>query len=351
MGKRVGLTSSVGNPTNLTSEGIPVPSKSFSSETSGQIGFASLEKGCVAAIVPACFDPCSIRDVSGLSQQEIRFIPNDSFGSATEQDFVEIDVQLYMAEDDRPDGQDRRTTAEAFLMTVQQSRILTKEGEQFLFKRLNFLRFRANALQSTLRNRRTAKKTQKEIDRLLVKASETREQIACANLRLITSIVRKLSSSNDEFDEFLAEANAILLNAIDKFDYDRGYRFSTYATHAVQRHTFRLIERQRKRRGRESSDSELIQSAPALRVENSNDKQILDAFDEIVGCFDTVLDEREQYIVRGRFGLDGDGKGKSLRVIGDELGLSKERVRQLLQQSIEKLAEIAKPLESVLDQS
>ncbi len=286
-----------------------------------------------------------------MSQQEISFIPNESFDSATEQDFAEIDVQLYAEEDDRPDGQDPRTAAESFLMTVQQSRILTKEGEQFLFKRLNFLRFRASALQATLRNRRTAKKTQKEIDRLLAEASETREQIACANLRLITSIVRKLSSSNDEFDEFLAEANAILLNAIDKFDYARGYRFSTYATHAVQRHTYRLIERQSKRRQRESADSDLVHSAPACLSDDTNAKQIFDAFNEIVASFDTTLDERERYIVRGRFGLNDSGKGKSLRVIGDELGLSKERVRQLLQQSIEKLAEIAKPLESLLDQS
>jgi RNA polymerase primary sigma factor len=287
---------------------------------------------------------------TGLSDQEIAFIPNDDFVSTTEQDFAELDVQLYAEEDDRPDPRDPRTAAESFLMTVEQSRILTKEGEQFLFKRLNFLRFRANALQATLQNKRKAKKTQIEIDRLLGEANDTREQIACANLRLITSIVRKLSKSPDEFDEFLAEANAILLNAIDKFDYGRGYRFSTYATHAVQRHTFRLIERQSKRRKRESADSELVQVAASRCMDDTGEMEVLAAVNEIVASFDTTLDERECYIVRGRFGLDGSGKGKSLRVIGDELGLSKERVRQLLQQSIEKLAEIAKPLESLLDQ-
>ena len=62
---------------------------------------------------------------------------------------------------------------------------------------------------------------------------------------------------------------------------------------------------------------------------------------------DEALDEREQLIIRGRFGLDGSGKGKSFRAIGDELGISKERARQIFQQSIEKLGAVAKPFESV----
>jgi len=62
-----------------------------------------------------------------------------------------------------------------------------------------------------------------------------------------------------------------------------------------------------------------------------------------------VLEPREKHIVIARFGLDGTSKGKSMKVIGDELGLSKERVRQLLQSSLEKLAAIASPLDFSLE--
>ena len=284
-----------------------------------------------------------------MNREKIAYIPSDEFDSACEQDFAEIDGELYAAEDVPVSPSDTAGT-ESFLVAVAQSRILTVQGEQFLFKRLNFLRFRANALQATLKGNRKASKTQKEIERLLKEANDTREQIACANIRLVTSIVRKLVGPND-FDEFLAESNTILLNAIDKFDYSRGYRFSTYATHAVQRHIYRLIERQAKRKQRESADSDIVYAAEArgIAVDKPSDNEVMNAMNQILASFDTTLNEREQLIVRERFGLNESGRSRSLRAIGDDIGLSKERVRQLLHQSIEKLAAFAKPFESLFE--
>ncbi|TWT34553.1 sigma-70 family RNA polymerase sigma factor [Blastopirellula retiformator] len=283
-----------------------------------------------------------------MSNPEIKFIPNDEFESTTEMDFEAIDVELYAAED-RPPGDNPKVAVSSLLCAVEQSRLLTFEGEQFLFKRLNFLRFRASALQSTLKNRRNTKKTDAEIARLLCEAEQTREQIAHANLRLATSISQKHAQSRDEFEEFLAESNAILLNAIDKFDYARGYRFSTYATHAIQRNLFRWIEKRNKRRKLETPEEVAIQTAasPSVDPDQPTDQDVQLAFDAIMSRIGDALDDREQFIVRERFGLDHLGKGKSLREIGDELGISKERARQLYQRSIEKLAEVAKPFEAL----
>ncbi len=284
-----------------------------------------------------------------LGRSEIAYIPNEDFDTASEQDFAEIDGQLYA--DEEESGRSRRD-AEAFLMAIEASRLLTVEGERFLFKRLNFLRFRANALQASLGRGRAAKRSQQEIDRLLCEANQTRDQIACANLRLAASIVRKYSNSQDDFDEFLAEANAILLNAVDKFDYSRGYRFSTYATHAIQRHIYRLLQKTRKARDRQTADGndQILQIEASPYVGEAACEDAAKAMKKLIASFDRVLDDREQEIVRRRFGLNASGKGASMRAIGDDLGISKERVRQLLNSSIEKLAKIAEPLESILQQ-
>ena len=279
----------------------------------------------------------------------IEFIPSDDFESTAEADFQEIDFELYAVEEQAPGSLDCNHVAASLLSALQQSRLLTFEGEQLLFKQLNFLRFRASAIQASLHPTRPAKKKVREMGRLLHEAEEAREELARANLRLVASIAGKLSISREEFDEFVAEGNAIMLYAIDKFDYSRGYRFSTYVTHAVQRHLYRVIDRRRKRAQREHArEADMMAEEPTIETDPNalTEDDIQTAATAIIARIDETLDEREQVIIRGRFGLDGTGEGKTFKVLGDQLGLSKERVRQLFQKGIEKLGEVAKPFES-----
>lgn len=283
--------------------------------------------------------------------REIDFIPNETFESTTEKDLRDVDVELYKDEEPITGTLNSENFAASLLSAVRQSRLLTFDGEQLLFKRLNFLRFRANAIRLTLNLKRPAKKKVLEMQRLLDEAASVREELARANLRLIVSIAGKLSISHDEFDEFVAEGNGILLYAIDKFDYARGYRFSTYVTHAVQRHLYRFIERRKKRASREfAREPDLMVND--VMVDANPDKlaedEVKQAVAAVIAKIDQTLDDRERFIIRGRFGLDGTGEGKTYSNLGEQLGLSKERVRQLLLRAIEKLGEVAKPFESIL---
>ena len=234
-----------------------------------------------------------------------------------------------------------------------QSGILTVEGERHLFKRLNFLKFRADAIRSTLTDGRNSKKKLAEISSLLEDAGRVREEIAQANLRLVISIARKLSHNDPgEFDDMVAEGNAILLYAIEKFDYARGFRFSTYLTHSVQRHLYRYINRRNKQRGKE-----LTSANEHLAVMHGRDdaseyeaaKSIAIAR-QVLAKVDETLDERERFILLGRLGLDKDeAKGQSFQSLGNELGLSKERIRQLFQRALTKLAKVAQPVAESFD--
>lgn len=283
--------------------------------------------------------------------REIDFIPNETFETTTEKDLQAVEVDLYKEEEPITGTLNSENFAASLLSAVRQSRLLTFDGEQLLFKRLNFLRFRANAVRLTLNPKRPAKKKVREMERLLDEAASVRDELAGANLRLVVSIAGKLSMSRDEFDEFVAEGNGILLYAIDKFDYARGYRFSTYVTHAVQRHLYRFIERRKKRAAREFAREPDLMISDVMVDPNPDElaeSEVKQAIAAVVAKIDQTLDDRERFIIRGRFGLDGTGESKTYTSLGEQLGLSKERVRQLFQRAIEKLGEVAKPFESIL---
>ena len=286
-----------------------------------------------------------------LASKTISFIPNESFETTTERDLRRGDVELYREEESGAGSLDPESVASSLLTALQQSRRLTFEGEQLLFKRLNFLRFRASAIQNSVNPKRPSKRKLAELERLLSEARQVRDDLAEANLRLVASIAGKLAISREEFDEFFAEGNGILLYAIDKFDYARGYRFSTYVTHAVRRHLYRVIDRRKKRSKREFAREPdiLINAVTAAPAPDAiADQEVEAAAAVVIAKIDQTLDERERFIIRGRFGLDGSGRGQTYSYLGEQLGLSKERVRQLFQRAIEKLQEVARPFESTL---
>ena len=132
--------------------------------------------------------------------------------------------------------------------------LLTFEQEQVLFLALNLARFRINRLRSQLSAETPDVRTMNQIEQKMELIEKIRAQLVRSNLRLVSNLARKFSSSFGEVDEFSSDGSMILLGAIDRFDYSRRLRFSTYATHSIQRHFFRSWKVRQRRKERFPSD-------------------------------------------------------------------------------------------------
>lgn len=230
--------------------------------------------------------------------------------------------------------------------------LLSPAGEVFLFRKMNYLRSQAEQLRFQLEGQdRVSSQDLDDLAALLEDANSVRNHIAECNLRLVISIARKFSASASDFDDLMSEGNEILLKAINKFDFSRGFRFSTYATHSVQRHFYRYAQRQLKRNSVEHKSSvELLNEIPNADTDLVIAQWVKEEqrVTSLISQMADRLDEREHRIVVARFGLCSDGVVKTLRELSSEMGLSKERIRQIQIIAIDKLRDLFDELDPEL---
>lgn len=220
--------------------------------------------------------------------------------------------------------------------------LLSFDDEQILFKALNLLRFRVNRLRARLSEDSPSERLVEEIEQKMDLIEQVRSQLVNSNLRLVSSIARKFASLPGEIDDFTSDGCMILLGAIDRFDFSKRFRFSTYATHSIQRHFFRTWKTRQRRKDRfPNTPPDLLGEIP----QTDQDAPICSDPDAVVSSLliqaEGLLEPREHQILMARFGLGGEQRsGKTLREIASDLNISKERVRQLQMKALEKLRDV-----------
>ena len=219
--------------------------------------------------------------------------------------------------------------------------LLTREQEQYLFRRMNFRKMQARqaCLNATERQKNDIR-FQRTIANYLTDAEEQRNFIWRANTRLVIAIAKKFAHSPETLDDYHSEGELALQRAIEKFNYARGFKFSTYATHAVFRNLSRYVQNERKKTPLNFPVSESERAAEldveSFRAGPAEEIRIEAVKVYVKNLLDSIPDKRSRLVLTKRFGLDGE-KPETLEKLTERVGVTKERVRQIEQEALKKM--------------
>jgi RNA polymerase primary sigma factor/RNA polymerase sigma factor len=225
-----------------------------------------------------------------------------------------------------------------YLASLYEMPLLTREQEAHLFRKYNFLKYKASKLREQLTPSQPKAGLMDEIEALYEQIVATKNEIARANLRLVVSIAKRHVTPDQNFFELVSDGNMSLLRAIEKFDFARGNKFSTYASWAIMKNFARTIPGEFKHRDRfRTSHDELFAAAQEQRSNPLVEESAQQKREAQIGRILRRLDDREKQIIIGRFGLDHSQEPQTLKEVGASLGVTKERIRQIEARALSKL--------------
>lgn len=281
----------------------------------------------------------SAKRVERIQELPLEYMPSREFENATAGETM----LGPMPQPERPPRKARAPSGlPSYLASLYEFPLLTKDQEVHLFRKYNYAKYRASQLREQLDPQRPAAKLLNEIERLYQVAVDTKNQIMQANLRLVVAIMKKHVAQADTFHDLISDGNMSLMKAIDKFDYTRGFKFSTYATWAIKRNYAGNYVREMKQADRyRTGHAEVLDAVPAYRADHHAEEAAQQQHEDAVGKMLDCLDVRERGIIERRYGLGTAKEPQTLKEIGDDLQVSKERVRQIESRALAKLRDAA----------
>lgn len=312
-----------------------------------------------------------------------------------DKEFEEIEVSKEELEDlSVPEGVNIDDHVKMYLKEIGKVNLLTPEEELSLAKRMADGETAKEQIEEIGEN--IDEDSKKQIDLLIADGEKAKKSLAEANLRLVVSIAKRYVGRGMLFLDLIQEGNLGLIKAVDKFDYTKGYKFSTYATWWIRQAITRAIADQARtiripvhmvetinklvrvsrqlvqELGREPTPEELAKElnmpvdkvreiskisqepvsleTPIGEEEDSHLGDFIPDEDapapseaasfvllkEQLGAVLETLSEREAKVLRLRFGLD-DGRARTLEEVGKEFDVTRERIRQIEAKALRKL--------------
>jgi RNA polymerase primary sigma factor/RNA polymerase sigma factor len=273
----------------------------------------------------------------------LKYVPNQQFETWVRDKRAENEVLGPTPECSGPvDKAPTRCGLLPYVASLYEVPLLTREQEVHLFRKLNYLKYKSIALREKLNLLRPQAKLMARIEKLCQQIVATRNQIICANLRLVVSIAKRHLGSPQSFFELVSDGNVSLMRAVERFDYSLGNRFSTYATWAIVKNFARTIPEGMRYRSRfRSDDCDHFPEAPDIRSDQHELEAAQHGREIMLDGILRRLNDREREIIACRFGLHCGGEPQTLQQMGDVMGVSKERIRQIESRALSKLRQAA----------
>jgi RNA polymerase primary sigma factor len=214
------------------------------------------------------------------------------------------------------------------------------EQEAHAFRKMNYLKYLADRLRDRIDPDSPDPADLNRIERLQAEALALKNQIVLTHMRLAVSVAKRRCGAGYDLCDRISDGSFALMQAVDRFDYSRGNRFSTYAYWSIHNEVARHDRKARHLRLRSLNPywQSLARPDPEIERYEQDDAQAgrKAAVDRLLGR----LDDRERWIIVNHHGLGGAAE-QTLKQIARHLGISKERVRQIEERAHAKLRDFA----------
>ena len=221
--------------------------------------------------------------------------------------------------------------------------LMKPDEEQRMFRRFNYCKFKLGKLQRKVKRDGLTKKRAEEVVEWDRRFEHYREYLVRTNLALVLAMAKRTRLGDTDFAEIVSEGNMALIRAVDKFNVDKGFKFSTYACRAILKAFSRTAMKHSRHRQRFPVEFE-----PDLEKSNWNEERrdlveedCVDELKQIVDRNLADLSDTEQTVIRRRFNWEQqDSSPMTLEEVGKIIGVTKERVRQIQNKALTKIRKL-----------
>jgi RNA polymerase sigma factor (sigma-70 family) len=212
--------------------------------------------------------------------------------------------------------------------------------ERLMFLRFNYTKLRLSKLKAVIEKKGLTRQSAEEFVEWHRKFEHFREFLVRTNLALVLAMAKRSRLGDTDFAEIVSEGNMALLRAIDKFNVDRGFKFSTYACRAILKGFSRTAQKHSRHRSRFPVEFEpdMEKSDWSDRKRVAVEEECVDELKQIVDRNLADLSSIEQTVIRRRFNWEQEEENAmTLEEVGRIIGVTKERVRQIQNKALAKI--------------